>query len=319
MFTHLSLSNKVEFLSTILSSLVETSNLSKTHYHSQMSNEEVLIIAVIACLDYQSNHAKALSIAKDSGVFGYVLSPSQYCRRVNKLQEYIPTMVNQLSTVMLNLMNKIQKLILFVNYVRIYITDTYPVNIIGSMRITSCKLVMNHKSKTMKRSKKTNKPRKVIDEDYRGFCASKKHWYYGFKFSPISNCLGLITDYSFKPAKTYDPNCLLGTNLTIPEGSQILADSIYDNDSLIESLRTQSIELTPVLKKRKAHKLENQNSNYEDRTFIKYSRRAIETTFSKFEYLIPKKFNSKKLDGLILKLHVAVLAYNIQKVYDLIN
>jgi hypothetical protein len=187
------------------------------------------------------------------------------------------------------------------------------------MRITSCKLVMNHLSKEKIESVKTKRLRKVIDEDYRGYCASKKYWYYGFKFSPITNCLGMITNYVFKPAKTYDPNCLLTTDLTIPAGSQILADSIYDSDLLIETLRSQSIELTPVLKKRKKHIQPNQNSSYEDRTFIKYDRRAIETTLSKYNHLIPKVFNSKKLDGLICKLHISVLAYNLQQTYNLIN
>ncbi|MGL4757854.1 MAG: transposase [Patescibacteria group bacterium] len=319
MFNHLSLSNKVDFLSTILSSLAETSNLPDSHYHSLMGNTEVLIIAVISCLDFQSNHAKTLAIIKDSKVFDYVLSPSQFCRRVNRLQEFIPLIVNQISVAMLALVDKMQKLILYLNYINVYITDTYPVNIVGSMRITSCKLVMNHKSKEKILSKKTQRLRKVIDEDYRGFCASKNQWYYGFKFSPITNCLGLITNYLFNPAKTYDPNCLLGTDLNLPSNSQILADSIYDNDLLIQSLRTESIELTSVLKVRKLHTIESKNVNYENRTYIKYARRAIETTFSSFDYLIPKKFNSKKLDGLILKLHISVLAYNLQKTYDLIN
>jgi hypothetical protein len=178
---------------------------------------------------------------------------------------------------------------------------------------------MNHKSKEKIQSRKTNKYRKVIDEDYRGFCASKNQWYYGFKFSPVTNCLNMITNYCFKPARTYDPNCLLATDLNLPANSQLLADSIYDNDLLIESLRTQLIEITPVQKKKKTRTGIKTNTDYEDRTFIKYSRIRIETTLSQFSYLIPKIFNSKKLDGLILKLHTAVLAYNLQQAYDILN
>ena len=314
MLTHLSLPNKVEFISKVLSSIIDREAV-KDHYHTKMSTINLLTLAVIATVDYDSNYSKTIDIFIDSKIFNFVLEKSQFSRRIKRIKELINKIVEIISQLSLDL---IDKFILLTNYSKTYITDTFPIPIVKQNRITSCRMVKNHLSKEKIISPKTNRLRKVIDEDYRGFCASKNMWYYGFKLSPIVNCFGLVHNYSICPARTYDPNCLLATNINLPSNSILLADSIYDSEAVIESLNIGlNIKLTPVQKKSKKLRPTNDNADYQDRVFIKYARRQVETNLSQIDSFIPKHFKAVCLDTVILKINLSILSYNFNKLYEI--
>lgn len=140
----------------------------KDHWLVQMPTSEILCLAVVAGMDNDNNHEKTIVEFEREKVFDCVLSKSQFGRRLIPVIDYIPVLVEKIAGFAEQSLNNRFPLKQIER--SIYKIDTKPIPICKNIRISNCHLAQNHKSKQKVKSKSTGKMRKVVDEDYRGYC-----------------------------------------------------------------------------------------------------------------------------------------------------
>lgn len=183
-----------------------------------------------------------------------------------------------------------------------------------NIRISNCHLANNHKSKEKVKCLKTGRFRKKVDEDYRGYCASKREYFYGFKLNLVKNCLDLPREYSIHTGSTGDLECLKTLNLNLPPNSYLLGDKAYNNLQLEEDFREikemNNLKLDPI---RKRNTKQMYDSDYYIELGKRILRRPIETLFSQLNC----KIQATSLDGFVIKIHLTVLGRSIQQLLKL--
>lgn len=303
----LTLQEKTKIILNLIVKLIPDIDF-KDHHHTVVSTSKLLCIGIVAYLDYNQNHSRTLLEFKKINMTSYILHPSNFSRRIKRVADLIPLLVEKLaiyseSQVYRFPLKEIEK--------NDYVVDTKPIPMCSNFRIFNCRLAKNNLSKEKVFNFKTKKWRKKVDEYFRGYCASKNEYYYGFKLNLLQNCLQIPREYSIHTGKAGDLDCFKHLNINLPKGSTILGDKIY-NDTLIESFLKEEygIKLDPIRKK-SFRKLKN----YNDFRDISKSifREKIETTFSFFT----ERIRAISLDGFVTKIHLKVLGYSIMRFFKL--
>jgi Transposase DDE domain len=170
-----------------------------------------------------------------------------------------------------------------------YIVDSFPIPVCDNIRIRRCRLYRG--------------------EQFRGYIASKKRYFYGLRVHMIVTAEGgKPVEFFLKAGATNDNLAFKGFELDLPEDSTIYADKQY-NDYHYEDLlqETASIRMRPLRKR---------NSKRPFAPFVEYiqqrMRKRIETSFSQIGALLPKKIHAVTAEGFELKVVCFVLAFAIQ-------
>ena len=106
-----------------------------------------------------------------------------------------------------------------------------------------------------------------------------------------------------------DCHALLEMPIDLPEGSTLIGDKGY-NDYTVEDIlkEAEDIQLNPLRKK---------NSKRADPPYIsflkQYTRKIIETVGSSINNLIGRRIHAVTLSGFLLKLKIALMAYNFSR------
>lgn len=281
------------------------------HYLTVVPSSKVLCVAVLADIRNSKNHQRTLKEFRLENLESFVLDKSQFSRRIIRLDCYVQQIVekiaifaeSQLDTFPLKQVEKYT-----------YVVDTKPIAICQNIRIPNCHLANNHKSRQKVLNKKTGRLRKKVDEDYRGYCASKREYFYGFKLNLMKNCLDFPREYSIHTGNSGDLNCFKSLNFNLPPNSEILGDKAYNDIQLEEDFKNlsehQNINLNPIRKKKTNQMY---NSDYYKELGERLFRRPIETLFSQFD----KKIQATSLDGFVMKIHFSILSRSIQQLLKL--
>jgi hypothetical protein len=281
------------------------------HYLTVVPSSKVLCVAAVADICNGKNHQKTLAEFAVRDLPDFVLDKSQFSRRITRLDCIVPQLVEEIAIYGESQLDQfplkqIEK--------QTYVVDTKPISMCQNIRIPNCHLAKNHKSKEKVENKKTGRLRKKVDEDYRGYCASKREFYYGFKLNLMKNCLELPREYSIHTGKTGDLDCYRSLNLNLPPNSEILGDKAYNDLQLEQDCKNlpefQNLKLNPI-RKRKTKQM--YNSDYYIELGKRLERRPIETLFSQFN----TKIQATSLNGFVMKIHFSVLGRSIQQLLKL--
>jgi hypothetical protein len=174
-----------------------------------------------------------------------MLEKSRFNRRLHNLDMLLNDLFHQLGMI-LKEMNDCGE----------YLLDSFPVALCDNIRIFNVKLIKS--------------------EEYRGYIASKKRYFYGVRVQLLTTRSGIPVEFVFMPGSAADVRALNSLPLNLPPGSQVYADSAYTDyqaeDNLMES---SQIELK-VLRKN--------NSTRQDQPWIRYIKQSIrhyiETVFN---------------------------------------
>lgn len=283
----------------------------KDHYLTVVPSSKVLCVAAIADIRNSKNHQRTLKEFELGGLKSYVLDKSQFSRRVQNLESDVPELVEKIAVYgecqLDNYpLKQIEK--------NTFVVDTKPISICQNIRIPNCHLANNHASKEKVENKKTGRMRKKVDEDYRGYCASKREYFYGFKLNLMKNCLDLPREYTIHTGRTGDLDCFRSLNLNLPPNSEILGDKAYNDLQLEDDCKNlpeyQNLKLSPI---RKRNTKQMYNSDYYTELGKRIFRRPIETLFSQFNTTI----RATSLNGFVMKIHLSVLGRSIQQLLKL--
>jgi hypothetical protein len=252
----------------------------KSDVRAQVTDSEVITIALIAMLYFGGNFEKSRMVLKELGLVKRMLSRSRLNRRLHRLSDLIELIFHRFGSVLKDL-----------NWESRYLLDSFPVTICDNIRIRRCRIVR--------------------DERFRGYCASKRRYFYGVRVQVITRADGVPVEFSILPGRCADIEGMSHLPLELPEGAQLIADSAYTQFEWEEHLRqTQNVQLFVAAKSNTRRNIEPRLEEYK-----KLFRKRIETAFGELMKLFPKKIHATSLKGFLLKIQLFLLAFQIDKAF----
>jgi Transposase DDE domain len=260
--------------------------LKAIHHHEdcqcQMNDAEIMTTALIASLFFRGNHESARALLKQHGYIPHMLSKSRFSRRLHRMKALL--------SILFDLLGNIWKTL---NTDAVYVIDSLPVAVCDNIRI--------------RRSKIYSK------EDFRGYQASKKRYFYGLKIHLMVTQDGQPVECFLTPGGFGDVDALKYYAYELPNGAIIYADKAY-NDYEIEDLlkAVDYIELLPMRKKNSKRALSP------SATFVQtYHRKRVETAGSLIAQLLPKSIHAVTSQGFELKVALFVIASSLNSYLNL--
>ena len=229
--------------------------LLKTIHHQedcqcQMNDAEIMTTALVASLFFRGNHESARAMLKQHGYIPHMVSKSRFSRRLHRIKEIF--------IVFFNLFAQTWKTL---NTEAIYVIDSLPIPGCDNIRIRRSKIYSH--------------------EDFRGYQASKKRYFYGLKIHLMVTQAGQPVECFLTPGGCGDVNALKYYTYELPDGCIIYADKAY-NDYEIEDLLKDGdhSQLLPMRKKNSKRALSPSISFVQS-----YYRKRVETAGSLIEQL----------------------------------
>jgi Transposase DDE domain len=239
----------------------------------QMNDAEIMTTAFIAALFFRGNHESARALLKQYGYVTHMVSKSRFSRRLHRIKE--------LFIIVFNLLAQTWKTL---NTDAIYVIDSIPIAVCDNIRIRRSKIYST--------------------EDFRGYQASKKRYFYGLKIHLMVTQDGQPVECFLTPGSFGDVDALKYYAYELPDGSIIYADKAY-NDYEIEDLlkEVEHIHLIPMRKKNSKRTLSPSSAFVQS-----YHRKRVETAGSLIEQLLPKSIHAVTSRGFELKVTLFVIA-----------
>lgn len=174
------------------------------------------------------------------------------------------------------------------NIATTYSIDCFPVAVCLDIRITNSRIVKG--------------------KEYRGYCASKRSYFYVFKVHIVVTSNGIPVEFIFTAGSKLDLDGLKQMPLNLPEGCQTLADSDYTHYGLEEMLADNGIEWLAARKNNSKREF-NPCREY----LITSARERIETAFCDMAKYMPKKIHAITDNGFLIKLIAFIWGYTFDK------
>jgi hypothetical protein len=245
------------------------------------TDAEIFTVVLIAAGYFGGNIETAISFVRSTGLMPSMLSKSRFNRRMHQIGE-LPA----------ELFFHTGETIKSLNISHIYAIDSFPVAVCHNIRIPRNRILK--------------------EEAYRGYCASKRCYFYGFKVHVTVTADGIPVEYTFTTGSTHDLEGIRQMPLNLPDGSEILSDAAYTDYDMEEMLADNNIRL---LAARKANSKRPHHPSTE--YIIATRRKRIETVFSDIAKLMPKSIHAVTAEGFLIKLIAFIWAYTFDKIYNL--
>jgi hypothetical protein len=235
---------------------------------------EVMTIALVAALFFGGNYALACCFLHEQKYMRRMLSPSRYNRRLHRVKDLFLTLFAFLGEHWKG-----------INANSVYIIDSLPIASCDNMRI--------------KRS------RRYEGEEYRGYIASKRRYFYGLRLHLVVTETGEPVEFFLTPGADSDTGALQWYQFDLPAGSRILGDKEFNVYAIEDDLASFDIHLCPLRKQNSKRAI----PGYE--TYLReLQRKYIETAGSLITKRFPKTIHAVTGVGFELKIVLFLLAYS---------
>src|SRR5512133_480767 len=248
------------------------------HYEDRqcrMSDAEVMTTAIIAMLYFKGNFCLASQYLYEHRYIPNMLSRGRFNRRLHRIADLFLTLFLRLGETWKKLNEK-----------SVYVIDSYPMVVCDNYRIKRSKIYQG--------------------EDFRGYIASKKRYFYGLRIHILVAEQGEPVEVFLEPGAFSDTSALGLYNFDLLQHSFVTGDKAYNDYTIEDVMREAGIELLPLRKK---------NSLRPVPAFMTYFqasiRKIVETTGSLIERLLPKSIHAVTARGFEIKVALFVLACSI--------
>jgi hypothetical protein len=250
----------------------------KSHSLAQVTDAEVLLVAVVASIYFQNHHQNALFVMKGMGYLTKPLSVSRFCRRLHALAqwlEYIVDLVGQLFA-------------------------KGEAFIIDSMPIPVCKRVRAFRCRKIKAAHPNGR-------HFFGKCSAKKWLFYGWRLHLICTPQGVPVAFQLLPAAFHDLTPIYELTFGLPQGASVYADKGYISAYVKRQLRPTA---------RRPHGVwlvAQHKSNMKPNTFLEWCglkqyRKGIETANSQLERMGIQRLHARTNEGFSIKVLASLFA-----------
>lgn len=253
------------------------------HYEDKrrtMTDAEVITTALISAMFFSGNMEKARSFMSSTGIVKNMLSKSRFCRRVHAISDLIYDMFHQLGNVLKT-----------INMSSEYLVDSFPVPVCDNIRISRCKIAKS--------------------EDFRGYIASKKRYFYGVRVHVLATSDGIPVELAFLPGEANDVRGLDVLYMDLPPDSYVYGDSAYTDYNIEDAMKELDCVNLDPLRKKNSLRCDEPCIHY----YKKVTRKYIESLFSAISYYLPKWIHAVTLKGFLLKICLFVFAYTLDKAF----
>jgi DDE family transposase len=239
----------------------------------QMNDAEIMTTAFTAALFCRGNHESARALLKQHHYIPHMVRKSRFSRRLHRIKDIFIIFFNLLAQTWKTL-----------NTDAIYVIDSLPIAVCDNRRIRRSKIYSH--------------------EDFRGYQASKKRYFYGLKMHLMVTQDGQPVACFLTPGGFGDVDALKYYAYELPNGSIIYADKAYNDYELEDFLKeVDPIHLLPMRKKN------SKRAVSPSVTFVQSShRKRVETAGSLIEQLLPKSIHAVTSQGFELKVALFVIA-----------
>ena len=243
----------------------------------QLSDAEVMTVAIVAALNHGGNFVKAGEMLSEHGYLRLMLGRSRFNRRLHRVKHFL-----------LSLFAVVGEHFKALNEESVYILDTFPIAACDNYRIPGSK--------------------RYRGEAYHGYQPSKKRYFYGLKVHLLVTPDSEPVEFFLTPGRMGDVEGLELFDFDLPAGSQIIGDKAYNDYELEDVLLDADLHLMPMRKS---------NSKRPFPPWTRYLqahfRKAVETTGSLLERILPKSIHTVTAEGFELKLVLFLLALSISR------
>lgn len=245
-----------------------------------MSDAEILTTAVCAAMFFGGNQSQACRYMKEHNFIPNMLEKSRFNRRLHGI-----------AMLMNDLFHQIGLLLKQASDCPEYLLDSFPIAMCDNIRIFNVKLIKS--------------------EEYRGYIASKKRYFYGVRVQLLTTKSGIAVEYVLMPGSASDVRALNALPLNLPPGSEVYTDSAYTDYAAEDDLKhTSQIQLKVMRKK---------NSKRQDEPWNRYIKQAtrhyIETVFSGITCRVPKSIHAVTYRGFLLKIEAFIFAFTLKQAF----
>ena len=235
---------------------------------TQVSSAEILTVAIVAAKYFQNHHERALCLLQQTGYLPK-LSVSRFNRRLHALQDILLLVVSLLGEMLAS--------------GNVFVIDTMPVPVCKRVRAARC--------------------RKVQGDDYLGYCASKRDFYFGWQLHLVCDAAGVPVSFELLPAKWDELTLVQDLLSPLPAGSVVVADKGYisDQDQQLSYINGR-VRLIPKQRR-------NMRGNTaEDAELIRAHRSRIETVNGQLEKMGLQRLHARTNPGFAVKVLASLLA-----------
>jgi len=249
----------------------------KDDVRAKVSNSEILLIGYKAMEDFNGNYFKAYQYFKELKIVK-MLEYTRFIRRLNKLEKVIEKLFLWLG-----------KLFKKLEGAQVYSVDSFPVELCHITREKRCNL--------------------WNDEKLKGYNASKKKYFYGFKVHMVVNTNKEPIFFYISKGSMHDVTAAYNFLPYLPLNSIVIGDKGYVSNDLKNFLNKYGIELSPILRKN----MKKDNEYLAKRKI----RKGIETAFSVITEKFGKHIKATSLKGFFVKLKLFLLWYSLNCFFKL--
>ena len=248
---------------------------------ARISTAEIMTVAVVAAEFFTGNQQAALEMLTSHG---YIKALSK--SRLNRRLHQIPESLWQVASFVLAQARQ------QANPNNVFIVDTFPVPVCRNIRIKRCKIYKAPAKGTAK---------------HRGWCASKKEYFYGLKVCMIVTEAGHPIEFSLVPGATADITALKNMEVNLPEGSTLFGDGGFLDLAFETELKDEAgIELIVPRRKNMKEQLDACTAYV-----CRVVRKQVETTFSQLTERMARSIHAVTPRGFELKIMLTNLAFSL--------
>lgn len=247
-------------------------------WQRQMTNAEVMTTALVAACFFGGNLEKSRVFLKDHDYIPTMLSKSRLIRRLHAIEANHWMSLFQILAAFQHTANPTPE----------YIIDSFPVPACDNIRIRRCRLYQG--------------------EQYRGYIASKRRYFYGLRVHMLVTVTGQPVEFVLAPGAAADGPIFKGFALDLPEAAVIYADKLHNDYAFEDFLQeTGQIQLKPLRKKNSKRAVAPW-----EKFFCQRVRKRVETSFSQLTQLFAKSIHAVTARGFELKIVCFILAFVIR-------
>ena len=241
----------------------------QSHPLAQVSDAEVLTVAVVAAKYFANHPERALQVLHGMGYLSGKLSTSRFNRRVHALGAWLRLILETLGALLAR--------------GEAFIIDSMPVPVCRRARARRC--------------------RTVRGAEYCGYCAAKREKFFGWRLHLVCTVAGVPVAFDLLPASLHDLTPVHELTYGLPAGASAYGDKAYNSRQDEATILAETgVRLVPI---RKANMRPNL---WADKLALRAYRKAIETLNSQLEAMGLQRLHARTNRGLELKVHASLLA-----------
>ena len=249
----------------------------KSHPLANVTDAEILTIAVVSAMYFQNHHERALFVMKGMRYISKPLSTSRFSRRLHALAQWLEYITELVGQVLCR--------------GEAFIIDSLPVPVCKVVRAYQCHKLNGPNSRA-----------------YLGYCPAKQWHFFGWRLHLICTPQRVPVRFQMMPASFHDLTPIYELTFGLPDGASVYADKGYISAATKRVLRP-TVRRPHGVRLVAQHRRGMKPNTFEEWCGMKsYSRQSIETANSQLVNMGIQQLHARTDQGFAIKVLASLLA-----------